>query len=70
MEKKKIKDVEEMPVYGLLYRLALGIEKVTRSCPQDFRWLRKRKIAVRGKGKPGQVRESHAEYPASDGDHP
>lgn len=39
-EKRKIKEVEDMPVYRLLYDLALRIEKVTRDFPGDFKWLR------------------------------
>ena len=146
-EKRKIKDVDEMPVYRLLYDLALRIERESRGFPADFRWLRiqamrssesaftdmregfysqysteylqslyrsrreaeetvghvnyardvrvvaaevaeqfvvdykdalgqtagliasiERKIAERGKGKPGQVRESHADYTVPTGE--
>lgn len=36
----KINDVEDMPVYRLLYDLALRVERETRTLPGDFRWLR------------------------------
>jgi four helix bundle protein len=32
--------VEDMPVYGSMYNLALQVEKVTRAFPHDFKWLR------------------------------
>jgi four helix bundle protein len=39
-ERKKIERVEDMPVFQLFYRLAIEIEKATRSFGRDFRWLR------------------------------
>ena len=40
MEKKRIENVEDMPVYQLFYELALKIETVSRSFRSDFKWLR------------------------------
>ena len=39
-EKKRIEQVEELDVYQAFLRLALEVEKTTRSCNGDFRWLR------------------------------
>jgi four helix bundle protein len=36
----KIERVEEMPVYGVLYDLAVDVERASRSFTADFRWLR------------------------------
>lgn len=47
-EKKRIRDVEEMPGYQLLYRLALRIEMETRGFPADFRWLRNQVLRSSG----------------------
>ena len=36
----RIRDVEQIPVFQLFFRLALDVEKVTRNAGPDFRWLR------------------------------
>jgi four helix bundle protein len=36
----KITNVEDMPVYQILYKLSLDIEKASRGYGCDFRWLR------------------------------
>jgi four helix bundle protein len=35
-----IERVEQMPVYQLFFALAVDVEKATRDCGPDFRWLR------------------------------
>ncbi len=35
-----IERVEDMPVYGLFFALAVEVEQATRGCGPDFRWLR------------------------------
>ncbi|MBU4199961.1 MAG: four helix bundle protein [Verrucomicrobia bacterium] len=37
---KKIRRVEDMPVYQMFYSLALEVEKASRQYPRDFLWLR------------------------------
>lgn len=38
--KKRIEQVEEMPVYQAFFNLALEVEKATKRYASDFRWLR------------------------------
>ena len=38
--KKAITDVDEMPVYQALFKLATGVERATRKYGLEFRWLR------------------------------
>jgi four helix bundle protein len=40
MNAQKIRTVEQMPVYQAFLGLALDIEKTSRDCGPDFRWLR------------------------------
>ena len=40
MGKEKIVNVDDMPVYQAFLELALEVEKATRDCGPDFRWLR------------------------------
>jgi four helix bundle protein len=40
MEKGKITDVEDMPVYQAFFGLALEVERITNDCKSEFRWLR------------------------------
>src|SRR5580700_11002193 len=40
MGAERIENVEQMPVYQAFLALALEVEKVTRNCGPDFRWLR------------------------------
>ena len=40
MGEGKIRRVEDMPVYQMFYKLALGVEKTSRQYPHDFSWLR------------------------------
>lgn len=40
MSNKKIKRVEEMPVYRLFFQLAIDVERVSREFGRDFMWLR------------------------------
>jgi four helix bundle protein len=40
MEKRKIERVEDMPVFQACFALALSIEKDSRVCAVDFKWLR------------------------------
>ena len=40
MGKEKIVNVDDMPVYQEFLALALEVEKATRDCGPDFRWLR------------------------------
>jgi four helix bundle protein len=40
MGKEKIRSVEQMAVYQARLELALEVEKATRDCGPDFRWLR------------------------------
>ena len=40
MNTDKIQTVEQMPVYQAFLALALEVEKATRHCGPDFRWLR------------------------------
>ena len=36
----KIDEVEDMPVYRAFFDLVVEVEKLTRDCKPDFRWLR------------------------------
>jgi four helix bundle protein len=38
--KKRIEQVEEMPVYQAFFNLALEVEKATKHYASDFQWLR------------------------------
>jgi len=40
MEKSKITNVEDMPVYQAFFGLALEVERITIDCKSEFRWLR------------------------------
>lgn len=40
MEKRKIEQVEEVPVFQACMALALSIEKNSRAFAPDFKWLR------------------------------
>jgi four helix bundle protein len=40
MEKKRIEQVEDLDVYQAFLALAIDVEKATRKCGGDFRWLR------------------------------
>jgi four helix bundle protein len=40
MGTERIENVEQMPVYQAFLALALEVEKATRNCGPDFRWLR------------------------------
>lgn len=72
--------VEEMPVFGRFYQLALVVELGTRAYPADYRWLRsqtlrsseskviasiERKVREYGQAKPNAVREAPVEYSPS-----
>jgi len=37
MEKGKITDVEDMPVYQAFFGLALEVERIMRDCKSEFR---------------------------------
>ena len=38
-ERKKIESVEDLEVYQAFFDLALQVEKITKGCNGDFRWL-------------------------------
>lgn len=40
MEKGKITEVADMPVYQAFFSLALDVERITCDCKSEFRWLR------------------------------
>src|SRR5207249_10047209 len=40
MEKGKLTDIEDMPVYRAFFGLALEVERITSGCKSEFRWLR------------------------------